>query len=203
MNKEDENTMVTDTDDLPESRSEAAIRNVDRTMLKHCLLPQIINAPDETTHTGVFLCVVEPSPTCTSENKRRQPETRLPPPKQQLPHNETKTYKASPGLRCSFPSTTPRRCCSAHRNDTANNVSRSHDSVPTPPTINRKQFVLRPKQSSQHRCSSLEQTRACLDRSWYRRQAAGMKTNAVSPKRASPRTRQQPHQKSAPIITWP
>ncbi len=88
--------------------------------------------------------------------KRASPRT-----KQQLPHNEIKTDKASPGRCHCYPSTTPRRCCSAHRNDTANNVSRSHDSVPTP-TINRKQFVLRPKQSSQRRCSSLEQLGRCI-----------------------------------------
>jgi hypothetical protein len=69
---------------------------------------------------------------------------------------------------------------------------------------NHNHFLHSPQQPSQRRCSSLQQSRACIDWSWCRRQPERVKTNAVSPKRASPRTKQQPHQKqTSKSITSP
>ena len=77
------------------------------------------------TETGVFLCVVVPSPTCASEINRRQPKTRLSPHQASNSPLKSNHLKASL-VRCRcFPSTTPRRCWTAHKNAPANRASAS------------------------------------------------------------------------------
>jgi hypothetical protein len=51
---------------------------------------------------------------------------------------------------------------------------------------NHKLFLHCSKQPSQRRCSILQQTRACIDRSWCRRQPARVEQKTVSPKLAFP-----------------
>jgi hypothetical protein len=82
--EEGEKTTVRGTDDLPETRSEAAIPNMEREMLKQGIYDHKSLIKDK-TDTGVYRSVVVPSPTCASENNRRQPETRLPPHKATAP----------------------------------------------------------------------------------------------------------------------
>ncbi len=102
------------------------------------------------TDTGVYLLVVELSPTCASEKKSRQLETRvsrtqqtaLPKPRQE----------ASLGrMRC-VPSSTPHRCWSTHRNDPANHASPGNDPTHTPPT--KRVFKTHTPASQQHNKSS-------------------------------------------------
>ncbi len=75
--EEGEKTRVRGTDDLPETRSEAEITNMETEILKQCKKVHMTVIEDK-TETGVCLCVVVPSPTCARENNRRQPQTRLP-----------------------------------------------------------------------------------------------------------------------------
>ena len=51
---------------------------------------------------------------------------------------------------------------------------------------NHKLFLQSPKQPSQRRCSIPQQTRACIDWSWCRRQPARVEQKTVSPKLAFP-----------------
>jgi hypothetical protein len=66
--------------DRPQNHSLASIKHANKPQLLLTQPKAIIATPllKPATDTGVFLCVVVPSPTCASQIKRRQPETRLP-----------------------------------------------------------------------------------------------------------------------------
>jgi hypothetical protein len=82
----------------PQNRSLASIKHAHKS---HTLLTSpkaTIATPllNPVTDTGVFLCVVVPSPTCASETKSRQPEMRLPSPANHQPHQK----KTSQSITC-------------------------------------------------------------------------------------------------------
>ena len=112
---------------MPQTRSIASIKHANKsqpllTPPKATIATPLLNPA---TETGVFLCVVVPSPTCASEINRRQPKTRLSP--HQASNSPLKRNHLKASLvpcRC-IPSTTPRRCWTAHKNDTANRASAS------------------------------------------------------------------------------
>ena len=124
----------------PQTRSLASIKHANKSQPLLTPPKATIATPllKPATDTGVYLQAVVPSPTCASDNNRRQPETRLPPAQSNSPIKSKHLRTSLVRIGC-IPSTTPRRCSTLHRNGAENHASRNNDPSPAPPAINPSQ----------------------------------------------------------------
>jgi hypothetical protein len=201
---------MTETDNFPDNRSEAAIPKVEKVTMGQYqpLPPQEAIAVKDTSKTGECRLVVEPSPTC-KQQIRCQPNTQQPPQSSiSKRHHLAKTVVS------------PARQSAAARHSTGVNLHNRTSQAPSYPLdkqhmhftqyqnrqphqqpnqssshrpLSRKQqqrstsqtILLCPTPPSQRRCSTQQPQRACIDWSSSRRQPASNKYG-VSQTRNSP-----------------